>query len=295
MKKPKRISSRYIGLIPDYLKSDAYDEHQANYSARRLSLEIYERQTIHQEIKKFKQFCRHPETDNREFFPGMALSILFKNHEDFLASKGLELTIIKKIEIEQNYYMEKLEKIAKSFIQIKSLDELQLINKKHNDNRPYIRPIFNKDPKLQKRYDLSYNEFRELLMSKHRQFLFSANLDFSDATIIQELKKHLQFLRKREKYKPIFNKPKEFITKIKHYKIIQLMDLQLWAQLNDHTLEKNMLDQLLYPNGGFANDRLTETILPLSKALFDFKSSDSQYLIYLADCEFQQKVGNLIA
>ena len=119
-------------------------------------------------------------------------------------------------------------------------------------------------------------------------------MNFSDNAIIEDLKKHLKFLRQITNHPPIFNKPKEFIEKIKQYKIIQLMDLIIWARLNDHTLEKNMLEQLLYRNGSFENDRLTDTILPLSKSLLNSKSTDSEYLIYLADQEFQQKVGRVI-
>lgn len=294
MKKVKRISNKYIGLIPTYLKSLSYDEYQAKYSARRLSFEIYNRQMLYREIKEFKKFCRHPETYNRALFPGITLSILFSKYEQNLPDGRLELTTIEQIEIEKNHYDNKLQELSKNSTKPIPTEDSQFINQISWDNRPYIRPIFNTDQRLQKRYDLSYNEFRKLLVSKSNNYSFSTNLNFSDNAIIEEFKQHLKFLRQITRRKSIFNKPKEFIKKIKQYKIIQLMDLILWAKLNNYTLEKNMLDQLLYRNGSFENDRLTDTILPLSKSLLDSKSTDSEYLIYLADQEFQQKVGKVI-
>lgn len=301
MKKIKHISSKYIDLIPEYLKSPAYDEYQDSYSARRLSIEIHKRQMLYLEIIEFQKFCRHPEIDNRsnkKFFPGISLSIFFNKYKQSLPSSR-ELTITEKIEIEKSYYEERLQKISKSFTKLISPEESpQLINKKDWDSRPYITPVRNTNDRLQKRYDLSYDEFRLLIKSKQYKqtdYSFSINLNFSNHAIIEEFKQHLKFLRQITEHKAIFNKPKEFIEKIKQYKIIQSMDLLIWAKLNDHTLEIKMFEQLLFPNGGFESDRVNETILPLATSLLDSKSTDSQYLIYLADQKFQQKVGKVIS
>lgn len=286
-----------VGLLPDYLQNDRYRKAHIKYSGRRLSLEIHERQFLYSQIKDFEFFYRHPEKDHKRFYPGIQLTLLHDQHKKALPVGRADLTIEEYIEIDRKFYFQKLEAMTDRLITLNKskqpLEHLEklLSDKNTWDSRPYIRPITNTDPTLQKHFDLSFNEFRAQLTQIKNQELISLNLDFSDDVIIEELRAHLKFLRKRKEYKKKFMRPKLFISKLKQYRILQVMDICLWQMLSNCRIEYSALTRFLYPKGEFSNEKLRKTIITQAENLLDRKSEDSQYLFYIADKEFRQKIA----
>lgn len=287
-----------LDLIPDYLKDKKYDVLHKKYSERKLSLEIHERQTIYTQIMGFENFHSSEQPDDYKIFTGIELNLIYKKHIDKSISKA-DLTVKEYIEIDREFYSEKLEKISKNFTNPKEEsahinDTTNTINNRKWDMRPYITPVTNKNSYLQKKFDLSFTSFREQFMQPEDQTSLLLNLDFSDNTILENVQQHLKFLRAQHKHRPIFAKSKDLIYKIKTYKILQVIDIYLWQKLNNYHIEYQALENLLYKNAIFENDHLKDTIIPLAKCLLDSKSKDSLYLFYLADQNFKNKVGKVL-
>lgn len=279
------MASNNIGLLPDYLKNNRYEEPHAKYSDRLFSLEIHERQLFYSQINDFENYYRNPKKYKGSFFYiGVQLVSLHQQHIEALPPERSELTIEEYIEIDRSFYFKKLQAMNERLLVSNRNQEdfeKEITEKEKWDSRPYIRPITNTDPTLQKEFDITFNEFRKQFTQVKNQVPISLNLDFSDDAIIEELRAHLKYLRKQKKYK--FKKPKDIILRLKQQKILQVMDIYFWQQLSNIQIEYAVLAGFLYPDGKFSGEKLRKDIFTLAKSLLDSKSIDSQFLFYRAD------------
>ena len=90
-----------IGLLPDYLQNNRYEEAHTKYSARLFSLEIHERQSFYSQINDFENYYRNPKKYKGSFFYiGVQLILLHKQHIEALPPERSELTIEEYIELD---------------------------------------------------------------------------------------------------------------------------------------------------------------------------------------------------
>lgn len=281
-----------IGLLPDYLKNNGYEEAHTTYSARLFSLEIHERQSFYAQINDFENYYRNPKEYKGNFYIGVQLTLLHKQHIEALPPGQSELAIEEYIEIDRGFYFKKLQAMSERLlVRNRNPDdfEKEITEKEKWDSRPYIRPITNTDPTLQKEFDTTFNDFRRQFAQVKNQVEISLNLDFSDNAIIEELKVYLKFLRKQKGDK--FKKPKDKILRLKQQKILQVMDVYLWQQLSNIQIEYEPLAGFLYPYGKFSGKKLGDEIWPLAESLLDSTSIESQFLFYRADKEYAETVA----
>lgn len=280
-----------IGLLPDYLKNNGYEEAHTTYSTRLFSLEIHERQSFYSQINDFENYYRNPKKYKGRFYIGVQLALLHKKHIKALPSEQSELTIEEYIEIDRGFYFKKLKAMSERLL-VKNRNpedfEKEITEKEQWDSRPYIRPITNTDPALQKEFDITFNDFRRQFAQVKNQVQISLNLDFSNNAILEELETHLKFLRKQKGDK--FKKPKDKILRLRNQKILQVMDIYLWERLSNIQIEYEPLAGFLYPDGKFSGEKLRKDIFTLAKSLLDSKSIDSQFLFYRADMEYGETV-----
>lgn len=280
-----------IGLLPDYLKNNGYEEAHTTYSTRLFSLEIHERQSFYSQINDFENYYRNPKKYKGRFYIGVQLALLHKQHIEALPSEQSELTIEEYIEIDRGFYFKKLKAMSERLL-VKNRNpedfEKEITEKEKWDSRPYIRPITNTDPALQKEFDITFNDFRRQFAQVKNQVQISLNLDFSNNAILEELETHLKFLRKQKGDK--FKKPKDKILRLRNQKILQVMDIYLWERLSNIQIEYEPLAGFLYPDGKFSGEKLRKDIFTLAKSLLDSKSIDSQFLFYRADMEYGETV-----
>jgi hypothetical protein len=280
-----------IGLLPDYLKNNGYEEAHVTYSARLFSLEIHERQSFYSQINDFENYYRNPKEYKGRFYIGVQLTLLHKQHIEALPPEQSELTIEEYIEIDRDFYFKKLQAMSERLL-VRNRNpedfEKEIIEKEKWDSRPYIRPITNMDPTLQKEFDITFNDSRRQFAQVKNQVQISLNLDFSNNAILEELETHLKFLRKQKGDK--FKKPKDKIHRLKQQKILQVMDVYLWQQLSNIQIEYEPLAGFLYPHGKFSGKKLGDEIWPLAESLLDSRSIESQFLFYRADKEYAETV-----
>lgn len=282
-----------IGLLPDYLQNNRYEEAHTKYSARLFSLEIHERQSFYSQINDFENYYRNPKKYKGSFFYiGVQLILLHKQHIEALPPERSELTIEEYIELDRSFYFKRLQAMSERLLVSNRNQEdfeKEITEKEKWDSRPYIRPITNTDPVLQKEFDITFNDFRRQFAQVKNQVQISLNLDFSDNAIIEELTVYLKFLRKQKEYK--FKKPKDKILRLKQQKILQVMDVYLWQQLSNIQIEYEPLAGFLYPHGKFSGKKLGDEIWPLAESLLDSRSIESQFLFYRADKEYAETVA----
>lgn len=281
-----------IGLLPDYLKNNGYEEAHITYSARLFSLEIHERQLFYSQISDFENYYRNPKEYKGRFYIGVQLTLLHKQHIEALPPEQSELTIEEYIEIDRGFYFKKLQAMSERLL-VRNRNpedfEKEIIEKEKWDSRPYIRPITNTDPALQKEFDITFNDFRRQFAQVKNQVQISLNLDFSDNAIVEEVRAYLKFVRKQKRDK--FKKPKDKILVLKQQKILQVMDIYLWEQLSNIQIDRGVLTDFLYLHGKFSGKKLEGETFPLAKSLLDRESIDSQFLFYRADKEYAETVA----
>lgn len=282
-----------IGLLPDYLKNNGYEEAHITYSSRLFSLEVHERQSFYSQINDFENYYRNPGKYKGDFFYiGVQLILLHKQHIEALPPERSGLIIEEYIEIDRSFYFKKLQAMSERLLvsnRNQENFEKEITEKEKWDSRPYIRPIVNTDPALQKEFDITFNDFRRQFAQVKNQVQISLNLDFSDNAIVEEVRAYLKFARKQKRDK--FKKPKDKILVLKQQKILQVMDIYLWEQLSNIQIDREVLADFLYLHGKFAGKKLDGEIFPLAKRLLDRESIDSQFLFYRADKEYAETVA----
>lgn len=288
MKHPKQVRTR-TEFLPSYLGSKMYSERHEQYSDRRLSLEIYQRQSLYKNIQNFKKYMKDPTILFRSYWPGVRITQFTQEYITNQLNGDSNITVEKSKEIEGLFYLEEIKRLSNEFTQQTLLDddlEAILSEKENWDSRPYIKPARFLDSESQSLFDASYNILREPFESpeKDKNILsIIIDLDFSPSVIKNSVEQLAKYEQSRISYKHQLSQSKDFIIKLRRYKIIQLMDIHLWLELVCEYIHHKELELFLYPRTMFLNDKFSDEVIPLMKELFDQKSKRSKFLFYLAD------------
>jgi hypothetical protein len=284
----KRISDKK--KIPIFLKSKRYDEFYNNFSVRKLAYEIQERQNTFININDIfdNNYIQHITNDNieKEVFVSVKRYIIKNGERREITQQPKTPEQI--IEDDKKFYLRMIEGFTEPRFQehptlgkiLNRKRPLEIFPKEIWDTRPYIQPIkeISDDMLTDARYAL-----RQDVEEYEKYPAVSINLDFSDDVIVTDLKKHLVKLRKKLNQRPSLLPPKEFISKFKNYRTLQVIDILLWQKLTDNHIEYETLASFLFPNGNYSGATVRETFIPFAKKLLDSKSKESAYLCYLSD------------
>lgn len=112
-------------------------------------------------------------------------------------------------------------------------------------------------------YKLRYNE-------PNYHYTISCNLhieEHTDHEILEAIKTLLPIWRKKTGYpepQKILQKPSDMKRVVK-YKLIPLLDLKSWANIEKVKIENRVLVTALFPDGEYGENNLTQTIMPFLK------------------------------
>lgn len=286
-----------IKYLPTYLKYENYSERHYQYSERRLSLEIFQRQNLYANIQSFKQYLNEPETFFRNYLPGIRINQYTEKYIKNHLNGNSNLTIKQYNEIEAEFYLDEIKRLSLEFTNKNLSDEVlekKLIEKESWDSRPYITPARFSNAESQSLFDPTYSLKREPFKAKEEKIIeILIDLDFAPSVIKKSVEKLAKYEQSRIGYKHQLSQAKNLFVKIKQYKIIQLMDIFLWLEFNPKFVTHEELELFLYPLGYFTNNKFSEEVISMMKTLFDQKSKRSKFLFYLADTAYQNSTDSI--
>jgi hypothetical protein len=285
----KRVNDK--SKIPFFFNNKRYDEYYKNYGILRLTHEIQDRQKHSQDINYiFEDDYITPITKDDIKNNKLVTIKYFEN----IDGKRVEYTPPPRtpqqiIEADKKSALDWIEKRTEptTYIEHPTLGEIRKTGRSPEvfprllwDIRPYIQPIKEIADDMMTRAKYAFRQN----VDEYKEYpAISINLDFSDDAIISDIKQHLKKLRKELRHRQKFMPPKEFMTKFKNFRTLQVIDILLWQKLTEQHIEYDTLAEYLFPQGQFTGKQLRETIIPFAKKLLDSKSNESAYLFYLSD------------